>query len=404
MADIFLVRQPVYDKTETAVGYELRFRDSGDEGDAFARSFLSGGFDVVRGGLPAWVRASERELESEIFMLPDPKSLVVLLPPDLPATDDLITNIAKLAARGIVVALDEFQRPQSSTDPVLKLLPHAGIVRIDLRAHDVETIELLVSALKKQHKMVVADHVFDAKTYGACVAAGFDGFQGPHFARPEPLPSSELPTSTVAALRVIAMARNPNVTEHELERAISSDPAITFQLLRIVNSASEGGRGISSIAHALRLAGRATLVRWLALAAYASRAGKSGITDELTRQAVQRGFFSEELAKRSPGHDAGTAFLVGLFSLLDAVFRVPLSDVLERINLAGEVKSALLDRQGPYADTLQVIESYELGLWESAGEGARALGIDPSALPEIYTVSLTAAEELVPSARTADAQ
>lgn len=399
MADVYLVRQPIFDKTESAVGYELRFRDPGDGSDAFARSFLSGAFDVLRGGLPAWVPLSRSALENDVYALPEPSALVLMIPPDFPTDLDVIERVAALHKAGVTFVLDEFERPTLTSSPALAFLPYAKMARIDLRSISVEDAAPLVAALRKQGKRVVADEVFDSRAYASSLAVGFDLMQGPHFARPEPLPSAELPTSTVAALRVMALARDPDVGDREIERVISSDPGITFQLLRVVNSASVGGRGISSIAHALRLAGRANLVRWLALASYAARAGKSGVDDELARQAVQRAFLSESLAKSVRSLDHGTAFLVGLFSLLDAVFRIPLHEVLERINLADDVKLALLERSGPYAVALQAIESYELGLWESATEHLAAMSVSPDAFPVMYADALRSAEELVPGKR-----
>jgi EAL and modified HD-GYP domain-containing signal transduction protein len=371
MAEIFLVRQPVFDRSDAAMGYELRFRESDDGGDAFARSYVSGSFDVLRGGLPAYVRATRTQLIEGIFDTPDPRAVVVMLPPELAPDPEVLDALGAMAKRGVTIGLDEFRLPREAGSPIVQLLPHAKIVRIDLRDQVPANLGPLVAALKRQGKRVVADHVLDAGMYTACLAAGFEGFQGPHFSRPEPLPSAEIPTSTAAALRLMSLARDPNVSERELENVISADPSITFQLLRIVNSAAIGGSGISSITHALRLVGRNNVIKWLALASYASRSGKNGVDDELVRQAVLRAHFCEELSRSIPSQDRGTAFLVGLFSLLDAVFRMPLADVLERVNLADEVRSALLDRQGPYADALQVIESYELGLWESAAEARR---------------------------------
>ncbi|MBP9107444.1 MAG: hypothetical protein KBF56_11860, partial [Gemmatimonadaceae bacterium] len=81
MSDIFLVRQPVFDRSDSAVGYELRFREPDDGGDAFARSYLSGSFEFLRAGLPAYVRASRQQLVERIFDAPEARSLVVLLPP-----------------------------------------------------------------------------------------------------------------------------------------------------------------------------------------------------------------------------------------------------------------------------------------------------------------------------------
>lgn len=400
MSDIFIVRQPVFDRTDHAVGYELRFRNSEDGGDAFARSYLSGSFDVLRAGLPAHVRCTRAQLAEGIFASADPRTLVLVLPPDLTADEATVASVSALARSGVTICLDEFELPRTQLAPVLAFLPHAGMVRIDLRCHEPEAVGTLVAALRKQGKKVVADHVLDKRAHDSCLALGFERFQGPHFARPEPLPAAEIPTSTATALRLMALARDPDTPERELEKVISSDPSITFQLLRIVNSAAVGGRGITSIAHALRLVGRSAVVRWLALASATSRSGMSGVDDELVRQAVQRARLCESLGEATVGRDKGTLFLIGLFSLLDAVFRMPLHEVLERVNLADEVKAALLDRTGPYADALHVVEAYELGLWEAAAEACTNFGCDAALLPGMYAESLTwAIEQMPPTSR-----
>lgn len=396
MSDLFLVRQPVFDRNDCAVGYELRFRPSDDGSDPFARSYLSGSFEFLRSGLPAWVRASRRQLLEGIFDAPDPRALVLLVPPEVGVDDEIVNCLAGLSHRGVRVVLDEFELPKQAGAPILRLLQHASMVRIDLRCQEPSVLGAMIGALKRQKKKVVADHVLDGKLHKACLTLGFEVFQGPHFSRPEPLPAAEIPTSTAAALRLMALARDPNTSERELERVISADPGITYQLLRIVNSAALGGRGITSIPHALRLVGRTNVIRWLALASATSRTGKRGVDDELIRQTIQRAHFCEQLALPRSGLDKGTLFLMGLFSLLDAVFRMPMSEVLERVNLADEVKQALLDRTGPYSDPLLVVESYELGLWESAGEAAARIGVDPQKLPAIYAECVLWASEQMP--------
>jgi EAL and modified HD-GYP domain-containing signal transduction protein len=400
VSDIFLVRQPVFDRHDSAIGYELRFREDAEDGDPFMRSYMSGSFEFLRSGLRAWVRTSRRQLLEGIFGTPDPRSLVVLVPPDLGTDDDVVVSVSTLAARGVQIVLDEFELPTELGAPVLRLLEPAAMVRIDLRVQDPTTLAPLVSALKRQGKCVVADHVLDAKLHKACLALGFDVFQGAHFSRPEPLPATEVPTSTASALRLLALARDPNTPERELEKVISADPGITYQLLRIVNSAALGGRGITSIPHALRLVGRNNVIRWLALASATARAGKRGVDDELVRQTVQRARFCEQLWLHRTGLERGTLFLMGLFSMLDAVFRMPMSEVLERVNIADEVKQALLDRTGPYADPLIVVESYELGLWEAAAEAAGRIGHAGEALPAIYTESVQWAAEQMPAKRS----
>jgi len=102
---------------------------------------------------------------------------------------------------------------------------------------------------------------------------------------------------------------------------------------------------------------------------------------------VERGRLLEQLSGK--GRDAGTLFLVGLFSLMDAVFRLPLHDIVSRVALGDDAKAALLDRTGPYAPALAFAEAYELGLFESAAQHATEMGVDPEKLPELYAASIS---------------
>ena len=206
-------------------------------------------------------------------------------------------------------------------------------------------------------------------------------------------PAAELPSSTISALRLLGQVRDPNVQDHVIEDAIAVDPVLTFQLLRIVNSAAVGARGVTSIGHALRLIGRNALLRWLSLAIAASRRGGTGVDEHLVRQAVERARLCEQLAGR--GRDGGTLFLVGLFSLLDAVFRTPMEDLVGRVALADEARDALLLRTDPTATHSTFAESYELGLFESAAEIAREMGVAEDQLADIYTGALSWADEML---------
>jgi EAL and modified HD-GYP domain-containing signal transduction protein len=402
MSDIFIVRQPVFDSRDAAVGYELRFRDESGEGDPFARSYLSGAFDELRAGLPAYVRCTKRQLTDRIFHSADPLSLVVLLPPDIDAEESTLGAIDELQRAGVIMGVDEFDDCVEHNRAAGKLLDHVTFVRVDLRDRDLQWVGALAKKVRERGKRLIADHVIDGKTHRACVTLGFERFQGPHFSRPEPLPTAALPASTATAMRLLALARNPNTPERDLERAISTDPALTFQLLRLVNNAMTGLRGVESVSHALRLVGRNAFVRWLALAFATSRRGTTGADQELVRHAVQRARFCEQIGKVSRNRlDGGALFLVGLFSMLDAVFRMPLTEVLDRVSLSSDVRDALLDRTGPLADTLTLVETYEMGLWESAAEFAASMGLEPESLPQVYAESVSWASQQLATEKAA---
>lgn len=391
MSDFCVVRQPMFTRDGDLLGYEIRFRDTPEGCDAFAKSFLTGEFDNVRADRPAFVPVSRGQFLEQIMQLSDPLTTIPLIPADVGADAEIVDAIQRFCAAGGQIALDEVSEVPSPSDA---FLPYAHWVRVDVRNDDVAVLASIVSRMRALGDVkLIADHVYDSAQLARARSLGFDAFEGSHFSRPESLGSGELPSSTISALRLLGQARDPNVQDRTLEDAIAVDPVLTFQLLRIVNSASVGARGVTSIGHAIRLIGRTALLRWLALAIAASRRGTSDIDAHLVQQAVERARLCEQLA--GPGREGGTLFLVGLFSLLDAVFRIPIDDLVSRVALSDEAKDALLERTGPYANALTFAESYELGMFESASEVAREMGIDPDMIGQIYAGALTWAEEML---------
>ncbi|MCO4099508.1 EAL and HDOD domain-containing protein [Gemmatimonas sp.] len=387
MSDFALVRQPVFGGTGSLLGYEIRFQDADGPG-SFAQCFLNGTFDLIRNRMPAFIACTRDQLVADAYLVAEPGSLIIMLPPSLTPDDEVNDAIARVIGAGGVLALDAV-----STEPAAAeaFLPQVSWVRIDSRSGEPATINAICDrvtrGLGKAGPRLVASHVEDLNQYEATLERGFDGFQGTFFSRPEPLPAADMPQSTVAAMRLMGLARDQNISDGQLEQVIATDPVLTFQLLRLVNSAALGGRGVASISQALRLIGRNAFLRWLAVAVAAARTSKNGVDRELVRQAVERGRLCEQLS--GGGRDSGTLFLVGLFSLLDAVFRMPLPEILERVVLSADANEALIDRTGPYADAINFVESYELGLFENATEIAKEMGVDPAKLGEFYTNAIT---------------
>jgi EAL and modified HD-GYP domain-containing signal transduction protein len=167
-----------------------------------------------------------------------------------------------------------------------------------------------------------------------------------------------------------------------------------MKLLRTVNSAAMGGRGIESIRHAVRMVGRAELHKWLSLLLVSSVAARGGMDMETVRNALVRARFAEQVGRL--GGDRRTSeslFMVGLFSLLDALLRVPLPEILQRIDLTEEIKRALLSRSGPYASSLALVEGWERAHWDVVSAEGSALGLDLAQLGDMYLESLSWARE-----------
>ncbi len=399
MSESCVVRQPVFGVAGSLLGYEVRYNEAltPEEDGNFSSSVLSGTFDIIRDKLPAFVRTSRAMLLDGSLLTAQPGSVVAVIAPDVIADDEVMGAIERFRAAEGSIALDDMSMTPGHSD---SLLPVADWIRLNARKYPAETladISCRVSSLlgNRPSPRCMATEIGELKHYEASLAGNASAFQGSFFSRPEPLPTAELPASTVAAMRLLGMLRSGDVDDRQLEDVIATDPALTFQLLRLVNSSALGGRGISSIGQALRLIGRSTFLRWLAIAVAVGKGAGTDVDQELVRQALERGRFIEQFANNR--RDPGTLFLVGLFSLLDGLFRMPLEEILKRVELSPEATEALLNRSGPYALTLDLVESYEIGLFENATLIGAELDISQARITDAYKDAIIWAAEALSS-------
>ena len=176
-----------------------------------------------------------------------------------------------------------------------------------------------------------------------------------------PRPPRSGPTQTLL-LKLLAQITRDAETR-DIEATLKHDPQLSVQLLRLVNSvAFAPATRINSFAHAITLLGRRQLQRWLQLLLYASQApGTRG--NPLLASAAMRATLMEGLCKAG-GSDRTTqdeAFMVGMFSLLEAVFSQSLADIIGPLQLAKAINDALLQHAGMLGDLLTLVEAAELG-------------------------------------------
>ena len=150
-----------------------------------------------------------------------------------------------------------------------------------------------------------------------------------------------------------------------------------------------GGRGITSISHAVRLVGRTTLHRWLSVVLVASLGEKGDVSRELALTAMTRARLCELLVTNAKvRNDGRSAFIVGLLSLLDVLLEIPMDKILSRLELSDDVRGALLNRSGRLARPLQVVEAYEQADWDRALSIASENALAPELLPNLYIDAL----------------
>lgn len=148
----------------------------------------------------------------------------------------------------------------------------------------------------------------------------------------------------------------------ELETLLKQDPALSYQLLKLVNSAAfaPNSNPIHNFGQAINMLGRRQLQRWLQLLLYA-RQQDDGQANALLPLAALRAAQMEALCKLNEGDrdEQDLAFLVGVFSLLDVLLAMPMTEIVSALNLDLDVVAALLDRSGQLGEMLALVEMHE---------------------------------------------
>lgn len=173
------------------------------------------------------------------------------------------------------------------------------------------------------------------------------------------------PTGAQAASRALALQLVQLVTAdadtHEIEAVLRRDPALSYHLLRLVNSLGMGmSRQITSFSQAILILGRAQLRRWLNLMLFSSRSNDERSAMLLARVAVRAR--AMELTAKAAGMDKSAqelAFMAGMFSLLGILFGMPLAEVLKPLKVSATLLSAVLEYEGDLGQLLRLVESIE---------------------------------------------
>jgi EAL and modified HD-GYP domain-containing signal transduction protein len=396
MSAIYVARQPIFELKRGLYGYELLYRRDGEvdraDGETGAMSaevivdaLLGIGLRAIAGGSIAFVNFSEAQLISETWGLFEPAEVVIELLESVHANPETVAACKKMTAAGYRIALDDYV----PNDDTRALLEYATMVKVDVLGKSEAEIAAIARDLKPRGVRLLAERVETATMRDACAAMGFEFFQGYLFSKPETLSKADVAPGQLAIMRLLNLLNDPNTPDQTLDQAFQSDLALSYKLLRIVNAASMGGRGVTSIPHAVRLVGRSALHRWLSVVLVASM-GKSGdVTHELALTSITRARMCELLAANArTSRSTGSAFLVGLLSLLDVLFQVPMEKILSHIELSDEVTSALLQRGGPLGTPLKLVESYEKADWEVAQQLADASDVPEDILGNLYIDSL----------------
>jgi EAL and modified HD-GYP domain-containing signal transduction protein len=369
-SEVFIGRQPIFDRGQRVVGYEILFRaeDHGearvlDAESATATVVLNAlteiGLERIVGPHVAWINLSRESVLSGIAkMLPAAAAGFEILEGQK-VDDALIAGVRDLQEHGYRIALDDFE----FCSEYVPLLEFVDVVKLDLLALGCERFGAEVEKLKPYPVQVLAEKVETKDEHQYCLALGCDLFQGFFYQKPELLRRRRIELTAGSMLQVISALQNSELQFDELEPLIAHDLPLSLRLLRYINSAFFSLRHeVTSVRQALVMLGMENVRRWATLTVMGSIEGK---TPELTSSALIRARFCE-LAGLASGMDGAGLFTVGMFSLIDAMLDVSLEEVTEELPFPNEMRVALLRHAGPMGRILDAAISLESGYFGDA--------------------------------------
>ena len=367
--DFFLARQPILNREQDLVAYELLFR-SAASGPANVTDDLAAtasviahaselGMENVIGASLGYINVDASVLMSDfVQFLPREKVILEILE-TVEVTDSIVARVGELVQAGYRFALDDVI---AESDGMQRLLPLVEVVKVEINDMAFDKLSRLSGRIKTAQKKLLAEKVESVEQFQQCLALGFDYFQGYYFARPVVLSGKKLSPSQVTIVQLMSQIV-ADADGADIERSIKQDPSLGLTLLRLVNTPAAGVlQRIDSIGQALLVLGRRQLQRWLQILLYAETGKPRATASPLLALAATRGRLLELMAaKIQPGNRnmADIAFTVGIMSLMDALFGLPMERILTELSVADQVRDALLLREGIYGDMLKLAESVE---------------------------------------------
>ncbi|MHC1685727.1 MAG: EAL and HDOD domain-containing protein [Clostridiaceae bacterium] len=369
--DIFMARQPVFNKENQTIGYELLFRSGnnnfydGTDGDkatldVLKNSFYVIGIDNVTKGKKALINFTENILKEDILSVLPPDKVVVEILESVEPSEEMISICKRLKQYGYTIILDDFIFDNKYKD----ILRYVDIIKVDFKITKGIERKNIIQKVNSENIKFLAEKVETIEEFNEAVYYGYTFFQGYYFSKPVMIIGKDIPQVKYTRLKMMEALSNEEVDFEELERLILGDVSTSYKLLKLLNSSIFCFKNkIESVKQAISLIGEIETKKWLYIILM------SDITQdkpqELLISALVRAKFCEIICKiLNRPNKSYNAYLTGMFSLLDVILNKSFDTILGEINIPFDVKEALLGVKNDMKDILDLTIAYERCQWD----------------------------------------
>lgn len=391
----YAARQSIFDQEKNVIAYELLFRDGEqncfpdvqpDEATSklLTGSHLTTGIEEITDGKLAFINFHEDTLLYRFPTFLDPSLAVIEIVETVPISKPLISACKHIRDLGYKIALDDHD-----FDPKWDaFLPYIHIIKIDVKECDLGTLKANLPKFKEHRIKLVAEKIETEEEFQVYKALDFDFFQGYFFAMPELMKQKNIPTSKLTMLELMQASSSADFDFEAINNIIEKDVALSYMLLRFINNPIHNKRNkITSLKHALNYMGEVEVKKFVALLALANL--QDGKPAELTKLSLVRAKFCELIARSKGEQDnPPMGFLVGLFSLLDALLDKRMENLMEKLPLCDDLKQALCGTNNALRRYLALARSVESGNWARVDSSCNEMQLDQRMVQQFHLESM----------------
>lgn len=398
--DVFIARQPIFDRRQKVYAYELLYRSGTENASSFKSgdsatsdvviTSLTMGSDILTEGHLSFINFTETLIKDEVPKLFSPKFLVVELLENIVPDRDLINRIKELKGLGYTIALDDYIASYEYEE----LVDLADIIKVDF----VDTTQTerwrMAERFRTMDKKLLAEKVETVEEFDEAYKLGFHYFQGYFFAKPRIMKGKDVRSLNNNYLEIIHEIDGPEPGYERISEIMERDVALTFKLLKLINSpAFYTNSKITSVKQALVLLGFKEIRKWIMVVMLRDM-GKNK-PDEVLKTCLVRAKMAECIAHLA-GEDRrkNEMFIMGLFSMIDTLMDQDLYSILGGLPLEDDIKEAMMGKENKLHDMFMIILSYEKGDWDEVVRETEHIGIKAKAIPDVYYQSLSWADQI----------
>lgn len=404
--DKYVTRQPIKAlKEDKIVGYEVLFQkdynsiySSSDVAVADTISdFLMQNSDSFADDKLTFVTFTPALLFRNTPKIFDKQKMVIQIEDHVMIHPLAPTIIRKYRAEGYEFAINDFQFSPS----FFSMLDFATYIKIDIsnktKPKDRTSLFNIVNTMKGLDKKCIATGVKEKADYELALEIDVDFVEGSYVAEAlaKKVNRMEFLQGNFFQLVVEVSKDEPDI--EQIEEIVSRDTALSYALLKIVNSAYFALRcRVSSIRQALITMGISQLKQWVYLLSFNNDSHHDQALEAIMKISFLRANFAMILSDHVTDLPIlrSEAYIMGMFSTLQYMINAPLEEILKEIPVAQEIKDALIQKEGICGTLYKLILSYENAEWKSVKAMSDELGLPSGLLAQTYMDCVDAVNEI----------